>query len=553
VTPEHEPAEMELRDYLRILRRRWLIIAVTVAILVVLAVGISLAETKIYEATAEVLVKPTPSQQVFSPNSNDQFDAQRAVDTELQVLQSRTVKQAVKKKLGREPDVSVNGVGQTDVIAVSARSPNPKRAAGDAKTYAETYVSTRRSQSVNDLLSAGREVQSKIDSLQRQLDALPANSSQRPTIEDQQAFYRRQLDQFQVAANVAQVGGGQVVTAPAVPSSPVRPTTTKNALIAAFFGLLLGIGLAYLREYLDDSVKTKDDLERATGNSHVLALIPAAAGWKDTSRPYLVTKDRPDSPAAEAYRTLRTSLQFLRLEEPIHSLQITSAATAEGKTTTLANLAVSLVQAGQRVFVVDFDLRRPRLHEFFGLSNRVGFTSVLLGESSLSKAIQPVPDEPALGVLASGPPPPDPSELLSLPATVEILDSLENRADIVLLDSPPVIPVSDPLVVSKYADATLLVSKAGATSKRSLRRATEILEQVGAPVVGSVLNDIHAKLGYEYAYSAYAYESSGRRRVGADLDKVEGNGSRRSKRSPARNRPAPRTPQHGASAPPQES
>jgi non-specific protein-tyrosine kinase len=207
--------------------------------------------------------------------------------------------------------------------------------------------------------------------------------------------------------------------------------------------------------------------------------------------------------------SLRTSLQFLGLDRPLKIIQITSASAGEGKTTTIANLGVVLARAGQRVVIVSCDLRVPRVHLFFDQSNEVGFTSVLLGQCPLSAAIQPVAGQPGLVVLPSGPPPPNPAELLSTPRASEVLRSIASNCDVVLVDSPPTLPVADARVLSRAVDATLVVARAGKTSRRSLGRAIEVLREVGAPLVGTVLNGLQQRHGdtysiaYGYGYGSY--------------------------------------------------
>ena len=235
-------------------------------------------------------------------------------------------------------------------------------------------------------------------------------------------------------------------------------------------------------------------------------LIPALTVWKRRDAPYVVSLADPQSPGAEAYRTLRTSIQFLGLDYPVRVLQVTSPSEQEGKTTTLANLAVTFAQAGRRVAVLDCDFRRPRMHEFFGLSNDVGFTSVLLGRCSVGDALQPVPSQRGLFLWASGPLPPNPSELLASDRTAEAIAVLRQHVEILVIDSPPVLPVTDALVLSSLVDATLLVSNSGRTSKRAVKRTVELLRQVGAPLVGAVLNGVvnTRTSPYTYGYRAYA-------------------------------------------------
>jgi capsular exopolysaccharide synthesis family protein len=274
-------------------------------------------------------------------------------------------------------------------------------------------------------------------------------------------------------------------------------------MLGLVVGLMLGVALAFVREQLDDTVKNKDELERATGGLSALALTPTVAGWKDSAPPQVVSLTEPASPVAEAYRSLRTSVQFIGLHHPIQIIQVTSPNASEGKTTTLANLAVALASSGQRVVVVCCDLRRPRIHEFFAKSNATGFTSVLLGEIPLSRSLQSVPGQSRLALLASGPKPPNPSELLASQRTNQVLSALRSECDVVLVDSPPVLPVTDAAVLSRMVDATILVGTAGRTTRKEYQRAVELLRQVDAPLIGSVLNGVDEEGLYGYGYGYF--------------------------------------------------
>jgi non-specific protein-tyrosine kinase len=308
------------------------------------------------------------------------------------------------------------------------------------------------------------------------------------------------------------VGGANLLTAARAPSRPVKPTPVRNGILALGVGLALGTGLALLFELLDDSIKSKEDLERVVGPLPTLGLIPAIPSWRDREEAVVVSRSDPASPATEAYRTLRTNIQFMGLDHPMRTVQITSCNASEGKTTTIANLGVALARAGQRVIVVCCDLRRPRLNEFFGVPNAVGFTSVLLGDVPLSAALQPAPGEQRLVVLPSGPLPPNPSELLSSKRTIELITALQANSDVVLLDSPPVLPVTDAAVLAARVDATILVATARSTTRKEAARAAELLRQVDAPLVGTVLNGVGDDSGYGYAYKYEYY-----RRDQADL------------------------------------
>jgi succinoglycan biosynthesis transport protein ExoP len=306
-----------------------------------------------------------------------------------------------------------------------------------------------------------------------------------------------------VKTNLDSVVGARVLAKAEVPTAPISPKPVRNVAIAVALGLAVGVGLAFVREHLDDTISAPEQLEHATRGLPVLAQISRVAGSHQSGAPSVLTLDEPSSPAAEGYRSLRTAIEFLALERTVGSIQFTSAQTNEGKTTVIANLAVALGRSGRIVTIVCCDLRRPRIHELFGLRNDVGFTSLLLGEASVSGALQSVPDEGNLAVLSAGPPPPNPSELLSSPHVPDVLYSVAQWSDFVLIDTPAVLPVSDALIMSRMVDATVLVASARVSSRRAVVRAEAELRQVGAPLVGSVLNDAPG-LGQE----AYAYRDA---------------------------------------------
>lgn len=530
VPAPEETSELELRDYLQVLRRRRAIIAVATLVVVAAALTSSLLQTPLYKASAEILLQSRNTESLFDPDTGASRDPVRAVQTEIRVLQSQPVEELVRKKLGTADRISASPVGQTDVIVIDAKSTDPQRAALVANAYARSYIDFRRRQAVDDLFAAAREIQVKVDDFQAQINALPepktgskdapdaAAEARRTSLLSQQALFKQKLDQLQVDSAL-KTGGAQLVTEAEIPATPVEPTPKRTGVVALAVGLMFGVGLAFLFEYLDDTIKSKEDVARVTGDDiPTIGLIPSVDVWKDRGAPMVVSLTDPKSPVAEAYRSLRTSIQFIGLDRPLRTVQVTSPAASEGKSTTIANLGVALAQAGQRVVIVCCDLRRPRIHEFFGLSNGVGFTSVLLGDTPLSAAIQRVPGQPRLGLLASGPVPPNPSELLSGRRTVEVLTALQIEADVVLIDCPPILPVTDAAVLSSRVDGTLVVATAGVTTRKELGRAMELLQQVNAPILGTVLNGVGDEDGYGYSYR-YAYASDSANGRGTDNGK----------------------------------
>jgi capsular exopolysaccharide synthesis family protein len=516
---------IDLRGYLDILRRRKLIIIISVCVTVGASLVVSFLTTPVYQAEARLLIEPSNSNQIFSQNSgSSSFDAQRETATATEELQAGPVQDKVRQNLGKVPSIKASVVDLTNVVSIKARSTSRATAAAIANAYANSYVEVRRSQDLNDNLAASAQLRTQIDDLEREIAGL-APGAQRDALISTQAAFKQQLDQLQVRASL-DTGNARIVSPATKPVTPVEPRKTRSALLAFVLGLILGIGVAFAVEHFDDSLNGMEDLERATGHvAPVIALIPAF-GRSKTRSGSVVTLSRRTSPAAEAYRSLRTSVQFMGLDAPLRVIQVTSPNPLEGKTTTVANLGVAIAGTGTRVAIVDLDLRRPRLHEVFELDNNRGFTTVLLGRVSLDDALQPIAGTPVGGVAAvlpAGPVPPNPSELLSSPRVRKLLDELAERVDLVLLDTPPVLPVTDALVVSRCADALILVTSAEVSTRRSVQRAVELLQQVGAPVRGIVMNGAGEREFYGYGYGGrygYGYPHGYGTGIGPDDDQA---------------------------------
>jgi capsular exopolysaccharide synthesis family protein len=276
-------------------------------------------------------------------------------------------------------------------------------------------------------------------------------------------------------------------------------------LLAAAIGMLLALGAAFLLDYLDDTIKTPDDVQSAT-SLPTLGAIARIEG--ETVAEKLVTVSQPKSPNAEAYRVLRTNLLFSAVDNPPRVLLVTSSSPSEGKSTTLANLGVVMAQQGQRVVLLDSDLRRPTLHRLFQLPNQSGLTNCLLHEHpSAADFMQPTKVE-NLSVLTTGPLPPNPAELLGSARFGELLNDLQAHADVILLDSPPALAVTDAPVLARQVDGVLLVVDAGVTRRQWATNAQETLSKVGAKVLGVALNRLKPKgSGYYYYYHYYYYSS----------------------------------------------
>ncbi|MET7466280.1 polysaccharide biosynthesis tyrosine autokinase [Nonomuraea sp. NPDC005501] len=292
-----------------------------------------------------------------------------------------------------------------------------------------------------------------------------------------------------------------VVDPARVPEMPVSPRPLINLAVGLIIALLVAMGTLALRDRLDTTVKTSEALREASQRP-TLGIIAYERSAKNHP---LIVRRKGGSSRAEAFRSLRTNLQFIGVDRQPKSLVVTSCLPNEGKSSTSSNLAIALAQAGWRVLLVDGDLRRPRLPDYFGIEGGIGLTDVLIGKVSLQSVIQTW-GESRLFVLPCGQIPPNPSELLGSGGMRQLLAELTADYDIVIIDAPPLLPVTDAATLSALCDGTILVARHGRTRHEHIVRGTELLSRVNARVVGTVLNFIPAKAGRYDGYG-YKYES----------------------------------------------
>ncbi len=318
----------------------------------------------------------------------------------------------------------------------------------------------------------------------------------------------------------------KIVDAARVPTGPVEPNIPRNLAFALILGITSGVGLAFLLENMDNTVRTTEQAQIISALPS-LGMIPLGSKSShngtgprrllpsSNEAVELVTQARPQSQMAESYRALRTSLLLSSLGAPPRVIMVTSARPQEGKTTTSINSAIVLAQKGTRVLLVDADLRRPSIHKTLGMGPRSGLSNVLTGSATLAQVIAPSPNLPNLFVLAAGTPPPNPAELLASANMKEVLDELREQYDHIVIDTPPTLSVTDAVVLSPRMDAIILVIRSGQTTKQALRRARDILLQVNAHVTGVLLNavdlrspDYYYYYEYQGKYSQYYQEDS---------------------------------------------
>ncbi|KXC05336.1 MULTISPECIES: polysaccharide biosynthesis tyrosine autokinase [Microbacterium] len=446
---------MELSDYIRILRKNWLVIVVLTLLGLGAAAGYSLTRTPIYESSSTVFVSTQTAGTAAELQQGSNF-TQARINTYVGLVSTPVVLNPVIADLG---------------LAVTAES-----LAGRVKASA-TLNSTLITISVSD----PDAVQSA-----KLANAIAASlASAVPQLEPETAAGGSPV-------RLSRVSDAQPALKPSSPNVPL------NLALGTLIGLALGIGVAVLRTTLDNRVRTPRDAEQITGAPGIGAIAYDA---KAKERPLIVHAD-PLSPRAESFRALRTNLQFLDMGGR-SSFVITSSIPSEGKSTTTINLAIALADAGKRVALLDTDLRKPKVAEYLGLEGGAGLTDVLIGRAKVSEVMLPWGGR-SLFVLPAGKVPPNPSELLGSHQMSMLLDMLEQDFDVVLCDAPPLLPVTDAAILARATSGALLIVSAGKTTRHQLTGATEALNTVGAKLAGFVMSMVPTR-GPDSYYSAYGY------------------------------------------------
>jgi non-specific protein-tyrosine kinase len=512
----------DLRDYLAVLKRRkWTILAVALLVIIA-ALGYSFGQTPLYEGTTRLLVRGVPA-------DASGYTVPVNLQTEGEVVTSEPVASRVIEQLDLDltPQALIRKIEVTptsqlgEVLLISHTSPQPQLARDLPNAFAQEYIDYKADQA-NAALNVGLEaITSQIDELDARFESI-STRLQTPSVKanpelvaalqaEQNAMIARmgilqqRLDDYQ-SRTPGDIRGGELIESATLPSSPASPDHLINGLRALVLGIALGIGLAFVKERLDDQLRSRQELERATGLP-VLGTVPRFTTSGKTGRE-VITLAQPRGTASEAYRSLRTGLNFLSKQQALQSLLLTSPSEGEGKTITCINLAVAFAQSGRRVMLVSADLRRPTLEDYFGLQRGEGLTRWLTAKDSDPWDLIRDPGIDHLRVIPSGPIPSNPAELLSSPRLTELIEILEDNSDIVLIDSPPVLAVADAAILSTHVDGTILVADATKTHRSAAARAAQELQSVGARLLGTIYNGFDASsAAYGVSYYRGAYES----------------------------------------------
>jgi capsular exopolysaccharide synthesis family protein len=487
----------ELRAYLATLwRRKWGILAVLVVV-VVTALFYSSRQTPLYESTAEVFVTPInfdPTQ----PSSASEFINMLA---EERLASSSAVAGIASDQLGGSPPASieVTSVEGTQSLLFQAVSPDPRAAQSTAQAFAKAYLDFRRGKVLADLEAASKPLRDRIDQIDVQLQELQRklleenqSESDRASLQiefssllTQRGSFEQRLDDLVLPENISV---GEILQDAPFPDAPFSPDQERTVAFAVFVGLSLGVGIALLRDRLDRRVRGRDDLEVHVG-APALGTIPRFGSRFMARSPRLLTISDPNSGASQAFRALAISLVKSADDRRLKNLMVTSAKEGEGKTFTVANLGVALAQAGKRVILISADLQRPELEAYFPASSGEGMTDVLVGRRHASDVLSKTAVD-NLWLLTSGAVPGTEDPVLNPGSVSNVLSECAEWADLVLLDSAPLLGTSDPIALAIAAEAIVVVADARRTDRSDLDEVRRLLERTGTPVIGCVLTNM---------------------------------------------------------------
>lgn len=515
---------MDLRRQVAIVRA-WLPLVVASTLLAaVAAFVVSNALDKVYESRATLIVGQSLS--AASPDYSQLLVSQRLSTTYAAVATTRPILEAVIDQLGLDMTadqlagrVRAAADPESTLLTITAQDGDPDQAAALANALAEQLIAASpaiqgREADFQEAIDSGLEAtltqieltQTRVDALAALPDRTPAEDGELQTLEGRLVTLRSTYTTLLTFATGNAATLLTVVEPAASVDDPVSPRPAMNTLLGAALGLLAALALAFTAEFVADPIKDVDAVSEATGLP-TLGTVGRMRGERGRGEIYrLAAIVSPRSAIAESYRSLRTNVEFAAVDRPLRSLLVTSSVPGEGKTITASNIAVVFAQAGRRVVLVDADLRKPGVHDVFGLGNEYGLTTLLHSDEAAVETVAHQTDEPNLRVLTAGPLPPNPAELLGSQRMRMVLDRLLATTDLVVFDAPPLQAVADAAVLSSFLDGTLIVIDAGRSRRRSVRAACEALARANATVLGAVLNRTHGQT-YQ-GYEVYGPESA---------------------------------------------
>lgn len=520
--------ELQLTDYLRILQRRWIWVVLATTVVVSLSVIVSLVRDPAYTATAQVSLGNSAAQEAIQDALFDNVrTADRELSNEVNVALSDIVHDEVVRLVGVEPDISISADDESDSIRFVSTAGTADESADHANTWAQVYVDTKRREATESIAEAVAvfeadlaDLRTERNELRQPLDGLEDDLAT-ATTEEQQALLQGRINrlsaelstefelldlrvqrvvenitQLELNSRLASTGTARVVQVAAPPQDTSNGSLLRNLVLALVVGVVSGGAAAILVESLDRTIKSTEDV--ASMGVPVLGSIPVPGRNFPEAELPLATMRHIGTPVAEAYQKVRTALEFALLGRQINSLLITSPNQSEGKTTLAVNLAWAMSAVDHRVALVDVDFRRPRVHEIFNCPAQPGLSDNLLAGIPLPQLALRVDEHGSrnLIVIPTGTEPPSPADFVASPAFTSLIRSIESQADLVVLDAPPVLPVSDAPSIGRQVDAVIVTVKAGSTTRDQLMDTLDDLRGVGADVIGVCVVGIRSSSQY---------------------------------------------------------
>lgn len=513
---------MDIKSYLRPLIKYWWLLGLATLVAVISSAIVTWRQLPVYQARTTLVI----GRAVYEPNpsANDLYLGQQLAGFYADIGNRDNIRTATQDALGLNalPPYNVHTLPNSQMLEIVVTDSNPRRAMAVANELANQLIKQTPTnqgggqqshqefidQQLNQLEQGIKDTNSEIAKKQDELTNLNS-ASQIADLQQQIAALNTKLNNLQTnyasLLNNSQQGAQNtlsIIESAGLPRVPIGPNKSMIILLSAAIALAIAAGAAYLLEFLDNTVQSPDEIARLTG-SQIIGFLSDIG--KDDFEGIYVAKN-PRSALAEAYRSLRTNLDFLGVNKPLKSILITSSGIGEGKTTVSANLATILAQGGKKVAIIDADMRRPRLHKLFGFENSRGLSDIFLGKADIQDAITICGDEKIM-VVPAGDTPPNPTDLISSGRMDTILDIIKESVDIVIVDGPPFV-VADAALLSSKVDGVLLVVRYGHSLKSAIREVVDQLKFVGARVLGVTINSLPKSIedyGQHYRYYDTVY------------------------------------------------
>ncbi len=515
-----------------------------IALLTILAASLTFVyywnQSPIYQATSTLIVNEAPDTQAYDVSAVSVN--LRLIQTYIEMMTKNPVLREVIANLelgissgALRDKISVQQVGNTPLITVTVRDTDPQRAADIANELGAVFAQQNQVRQESRYATTKESLQLQLNKTQEQIDSVesallqlsdaPEDQSERNRLDLILTQYRQTyadtLQSYeQVRLKEAETLSTVITVEMAEPSwGVVSPDITKNTVMGGVVGAMIAIGIIYLVDLFDDTIHGSDDISRIL-NLPVLGIVRKING-----NPAVVTAVNPRSPDAEDFRSLRTNIQFASVDYNLRTLLITSATPKDGKSVIASNLSIVLAQGGQKISLIDADLRRPRIHEYMQIPNKWGLTYLFTAKDNRLDGVLRKNISMGLSVMTAGGLPPNPAELLGSEKMYHIIADVSDQSDVIVFDSPPLNAVTDASVLSKFIDGVILVVRAGTTKIVAAQQALEQLERVGANVIGVVLNHVDmkkARYGTYYSYYSDYSESTSRVKAHSREKKMNG-------------------------------